>query len=144
MIANMKKKEKKKKKKTKKKKKKKKKKKRKEKEKMKSHTHMADFFQEYPLMLFIPAQSCSSSACACWVSSLWADYSCQHASSLLSLVSASINGLSITQYAERTIFFFFKNFLLYIWLSMHWIKYMMPIFLSLSELFACKVISFGD
>lgn len=37
------------------------------------------------------------------------DYSCQHASSLLSLVRVSVNGLSITWYAKRTVFFFLRS-----------------------------------
>ncbi len=92
----------------------------KEKEKMKSHTHMADFFQEYLLTLFIPAQSCSSSACACWVSSLWAGL-------LMSTrLKPALIGQCINQWPINH--------------SVCWKNF----FFSSSELFTCKVISFGD
>ncbi len=81
----------------------------------KSHTHMfsADCFRN------VPSHSSHSPGLRLPVRAGFLhcgrDYSCQHASSLLSLVSASVNGLS-----EITIFS------------------------SSSELAACKVTSFGD
>lgn len=80
----------------------------KEKEKMKSHTHMADFLQEYALTLFIPAQSCSSSACACWVSSLWAGL-LMPTRLKPALIGQCINQWPINQYWKNN-FFFLQEF----------------------------------